>query len=76
MIEPILTITCASCGQVQSIPLRRAIDEPVIECECGHMTLVSHATIAATLERLSGEVFDLSRWEPQRVRVAGRKRRA
>jgi len=72
-----LTITCELCGHEQWTSLSEAIAQPAIECAagCGQVNLLSPATLAAILKRYGGEVLDLSRWEPPRVRRPRRERR-
>jgi len=78
VIDPTLTITCERCGNAQDIPLSRLVDCQEVDCaqRCGGITHVPPATIAAVLRRFSGEVLDLSRWEPRKARLAGERRRS
>jgi len=75
VVDPILVISC-ECGRTQEAALSRVIAEPAVVCTgCGQLNQVSLATRKAALQHFGGEVFDLSRWEPRKVRSTKRRPR-
>jgi len=77
VIVPPLTVTCERCGNAQDIPLSRLVDCEEVDCaqRWGGVMRVPPATVAAVQRRFTREVFDLSRWEPRKVGLAGKRRR-
>jgi hypothetical protein len=66
--QSIATIIC-ECRHLRNVPLSEVLSCPTIECTaCGRVAHITEAMIAAVIRQFGGEVLDLSRWKPRKVR--------